>query len=535
MDNMDLKWLPHLTPEVVEQAPGHLLCGYTIALEGWRRGLELKWYTNQAKEFDEINTWYDHNPGKLFSLSSEENTHYFFKSRGDLVTWKAVEDGKDKYQTKHIFKKSQVPTPAGVMCSSEQSYSEIMNLVANLNYPLVLKPVDGSFGRGVITEIKNKDKLISVFKEAKNSSQYNNIIIEEYIPGREFRLYVVNDQVVGAIERVPANVIGDGKTSIRRLIEKKNKKRRLNPRLKHCPIKINSELTEHLLELDYKLDDIPKKEEKVFLTKMSNISLGGDPIDRLDTLSSKVKKIAIEALRAFPDLPHGGVDIIVPSCEWEGVDEAIVLEVNPTAQIGSLLFPLEGRARDIPSAIIDYYFPESIATKKANPYSIFEFQKILPILKSKVVTSILIPKVINTKFSCLYKVSGDLTTYGHKIDLKEKADTCKLYGYLKEISSHSYELYICTDNEKNMRDYIQYVKEIRNISIREIEHNKFTMTKQHFEIKQSPKAWRNDEIKLKKVLSKLEKKNRLLKLILSARKVIRRIKSKLKRVIWLVK
>ncbi|MCR6094936.1 ATP-grasp domain-containing protein [Salipaludibacillus agaradhaerens] len=535
MDKTDFKWLPHLTPEVVEQAPGHLLCGYVIALEGWRRGLELKWYTNQAKEFEDINTWYDHNPGKLFSLSFQGNIHYFFKSRGDLVAWEAVEAGKDKHQTKYFFKKSKVPTPAGAMCSSEQSCTDILNLVANLNYPLVLKPIDGSFGRGVITEIKNEERLISILKEVKSSSLYNNIIIEEYIPGREFRLYVVNDQVVGAIERVPANVMGDGKTPIRRLIEKKNKERSLNPRLKHCPIKINSELTQQLLEQQYKLDDIPEKGKKVFLTKMSNISLGGDPIDRLDTLSSEVKKIAIEALRAFPDLPHGGVDIIVPSNEWEGKDKAIVLEVNPTAQIGSLLFPMEGEARDIPSALIDFYFPESIDTKKANRFSFFEFEKLLPILKSKAVTSILVPRVINTKYSYWCSLSGDLTTYGHKIDLKNKADKFKLHGYIKKLSSQNYELYICSDEEKSVIDYIQYIKGISNISICEKEHNNFKMAKQHFEIKQSPKAWRNDENKLKKLLSKLEKKNRLLKRILTIGRLIKRVISKLKKVSRLFK
>ena len=47
----------------------------------------------------------------------------------------------------------------------------------------------------------------------------NEILIEEFIKGKEYRFLVINDEVCGILHRVPANVVGDGKSTIRELVE----------------------------------------------------------------------------------------------------------------------------------------------------------------------------------------------------------------------------------------------------------------------------------------------------------------------------
>lgn len=91
------------------------------------------------------------------------------------------------------------------------------------------------------------------------------------------------------------------------------------------------------------------------------MSSGGNPIEATDELSDEVKQIAVNSLKALPSIPYADVDIIV---DFKDNTKGVVLEVNATAEIDFHLFPLIGKAKDIPGAIIDYYFPETIGAKK---------------------------------------------------------------------------------------------------------------------------------------------------------------------------
>src|SRR5699024_5538697 len=160
------------------------------------------------------------------------------------------------------------------------------------------------------------------------------------------------------------------------LIKKKNNGRNTNPRLISCPIHVDYETEVYLNKSNRSLDSVPEENEKVFLTDKSNISSGGDPIDVLDELPEEIKTLAIDTLKAVPGLAHGAVDILVHS--EKSIEKAgHVLEVNPTAQIGSLLYPLKGRSRDVPKKIIDYYFPETVELTKSRPLLYFDIEEAL--------------------------------------------------------------------------------------------------------------------------------------------------------------
>src|SRR5699024_11393644 len=102
MKNITRISLPHLTENIVKNARKTRLDAFAIALEGWRRGLKLKWYTKDSPHFDDMIIFGVNPPGRLFSLSSEKRTHYFFRTRGDKVASSAVELAADKGVTKEI-------------------------------------------------------------------------------------------------------------------------------------------------------------------------------------------------------------------------------------------------------------------------------------------------------------------------------------------------------------------------------------------------------------------------------------------------
>lgn len=445
-------WLPHLTNEMLKGARKTKLCAYSVALEGWRRGLKLKWYTRDSEKFNDMITFGVNPPGRLFSLSSEIRTHYFFRTRGDLVTNEAVEIGSNKDETKIWLSRKGVPVPEGIEFDEYKTDEEIIESAKTLGYPLVLKPTNASLGKGVITNIRNANALKKSLKYVREKLGYKNVLVERYVPGEEYRVYVVGDKVIGAYNRIPANIIGDGIHTIEELIELKNQERRRNPRLFNCLIEIDEEITEFIQSAGYTFESIPKKGERIFLREKSNISAGGDPIDVTDELPTEIKQIAVKAINAIPGLFHGGVDIIVSDIRDK--KSAVVIELNPTAQIGGILFPLEGRARDIPAAIIDFYFPETkgINTERNRIY--FDFNSVLEPLQNRSAIEVEVAQApVGKIYAKKYTVTGKVHSISYHRWLRKKAFERNLNGCIKKSNSDAIEVLVAGTNPHDIDNF----------------------------------------------------------------------------------
>lgn len=221
MNEQDNQWLDHLPPEILDGIQGNYLDSYAIALEGWRRGLTLKWHVKDNEKFKEMETWFVDEPGQLFSLFNGQRTHYFFRSRGDLVSNEAVQIGKDKTATKQILKQHNIQVPEGKSFPNNTAKEDIIQYAKQIGFPIVIKPKDGSLGKGVFTYILSEGELDFSINELKAQFPHEDIIVEKHIEGDDLRLYVVDNQVVGAIKRLPPNVTGDGKSTIRELVRQK--------------------------------------------------------------------------------------------------------------------------------------------------------------------------------------------------------------------------------------------------------------------------------------------------------------------------
>ena len=434
--------LPHLTSDIVSGVRKTKLCAYAVALEGWRRGLKLKWYTIDSDKFQDMITFGVNPPGRLFSLSTEDRTHYFFRTRGDKVTNEAVEIGSDKEDTKTWLGKAGVPVPEGREFPEEAPDEEIVEYGASIGFPVVIKPTNGSLGNGVITNIKNETALKKAIVYVRQRLEYPEVIVERYVPGEEYRVYVVEDQVIAAYNRVPANITGDGTHTIAELIELKNEFRKKNPRLFSCLIEVDEEVFEFIEEAGCRMDDVPEKGQRLLLKEKTNVSSGGDPIDVTDTMDPRIKEIAINAIKAVPGLYHGGVDIIVNPNE-PPERGAIVIELNPTAQIGGILFPVQGHARDIPGAIIDFYFPETkgMNTKESNVY--FDFNTVLEPLQSRSSVEVEVaPAPEGRLYAKKYTLSGKVQRHSYHEWLRKQAHDQDLHGYIRNLANGDIEVLI---------------------------------------------------------------------------------------------
>jgi cyanophycin synthetase len=335
---------------------------YLMALEAFRRGLTV-YVTRDPSEHRR------HMPNKLLKnrvltkFSSEFDTHYFCRARGDWATNEAYEICMDKSRTKLLLGKAGVKTPKGELIFKSISRSELELKVAGLNFPIVLKPVDGSFGEGVVTNINNLEELFTEIKAITGRYEKSQFIIEEQVHGLEVRTFASDEKTLAATIRRPPSVICDGKKSILELIEEKNGIRLKNPHLRSRPILIDKDLERTIRSKGYEINDIPAKGTKLELRTTLNFSVGGESVNLSADEAREKYHIASEAVRAIPGLFFGGVDLIIDSH-----GSPVVIEVNATPGFGMHVYPLEGDSVNVMSEVFDRYFPSSSKRPKHGCY-----------------------------------------------------------------------------------------------------------------------------------------------------------------------
>lgn len=443
---------PVISNEIVSGVRGFNLCAYLVALEGWRRGLTLKWYSDISTVSDIKKAGYNH-IGKTFSLHSDNKVHYFYRSRGDGVANSAVDICKDKEETKRYLLKAGINVPTGSSFSANISDDLIFEYAERIGYPVVLKPKDGSLGKGVYSNLKNKKALQDALDNLRSEFDYSEYMVEKYIHGKEYRVYVVGSEIVGVINRIPANIVGDGVHTIKTLIDIKNEDKKKNPYLSAKPIKIDFEIKALLKEQGYTLDSIPDSGVVVFLREKSNLSSGGDPIDATDDLPNHAQKVAIDSLKAIPGLPQAGIDLIVD----HKTNKVTVLEINATAEIGLHVFPMHGKPRHIPSFIIDYYFPETKGKDRLNTRVYFDFNKIYDLMMSKYVTEYEVPKAPNNELIAKkYIVSGNVHGVGYSKWIRNQALKHKLNGFVR-IKKNGDAIIVVAGTDKNIVEQFKHI------------------------------------------------------------------------------
>lgn len=498
------EWLDKYSDDMVKGARNSNFCSYLIALEAWRRGLDVTWYSKKVKRKT-------HAPGRLYSISSKDRTHEFYKAKGDKVNKESLRITGNKEKTKEVLERHNVRVPKGRRFFKESTDKEIVNYVQEIGFPVVLKPTKGFQGNGVITNITNLEFLKDSIMHVREELGYHDVMIEEHIEGEEYRVFVIEDEVIAVLNRIPANIVGDGVNTIRDLIAEKNNERRKNPRFYSSLIHIDFEIEQFLKDSDLTLDSVPKKGDQVFLRTISNISRGGDSIEVRDTFPPEVKRVAVNALKSFKEIPHAGVDIIID--KNQPIDKAgTVLEINGIPQIASLIYPLEGPARDIPEALIDYYFPESINDKNQNNNLYFDFREVLRPLRSKVASEVkLVGAPNDIAASKMYVIKGKVQNVGYRNWIRRQAIQADLHGYAQNRSNGDVHV-VVSGSKENIFNFMEICKKgPRKARVDEVLEKSWDKSiKVGFEIKKSQKRKTKTKTK-KKPLTLSQKLKRKLK------------------------
>lgn len=250
---------------------------------------------------------------------------------------------ENKVVTKMILRENGLPVPNGVeYFSLAEAKQKIIKYVGK---KVVIKPKSTNFGLGIC--IYNQGGTLDELKEgARIAFEYDDtILVEDYLPGLEYRFLTMGDEVVAVLHRRPANVVGDGILTIQQLIDKKNKHPYRGDG-QTSPLKKIELDDQSLMFLDKQgltNQSIPRNDEMIFLRGNSNISTGGDSIDYTEKMHPYFSEIALTAARAI-GAKFCGIDIIME--DYSNPDSNFgIIELNFNPMIVMHAFPFEGQER----------------------------------------------------------------------------------------------------------------------------------------------------------------------------------------------
>lgn len=321
------------------------LSTYLIAKEAENRGIKVKKIVTKGVYAD----------GSLLEFSYKDRVEYMVGQRTSKTDSVAYWLQKNKYYAKIFLKKAGLSVSPGEIFKADD-LKGISEYADKVGYPVVAKKTSGTHGSQVYIDIRNKKALLETVKNFSS-----NFLIEKMFTGTEYRMFVTRHQFVAATQRIPANVVGDGVSTVAQLVEIKNDDPRRSDGYSTglVNLKLDSYTDTVLSKQGLTKRSVPKTGQIVFLRDNSNLSTGGDSIDVTDIVHPDVKKIAVQAVQAIPGLAYGGVDFLTNKniAEKPNSRSYVIIEINDSPMISMHHHPYIGKSRDAASAIVDTMFP----------------------------------------------------------------------------------------------------------------------------------------------------------------------------------
>lgn len=272
----------------------------------------------------------------------------------------AVELASEKDETNRMLGDLGLPVPRQALV---YRLRRALAAADRIGFPVVLKPLNANHGRGVTTDVRNEEQLEKAYDKAKEHS--DGIIVETFIEGLDHRLLVVGGSLVAAAKRVPAHVVGDGKSTIEELVEKTNEdpRRGVGHEKVLTRISLDAAAERMLAQRDMDAESIPEDGVEVYLQPTANLSTGGTAVDVTDVIHPDNKIMAERAILAL-GLDVGGVDFLTTDItrSYREVGGGIC-ECNAAPGFRMHVAPSVGEARNVAGPVIDMLFPESTPSR----------------------------------------------------------------------------------------------------------------------------------------------------------------------------
>lgn len=288
----------------------------------------------------------------LHKVFNKDESYQLNYSATELNTRIGRDVAKDKFLSTNVLDHFGFPVVDNMLVTCFDDCLAFYKKYKNV----VVKPLDGSMGKGITVGVMSQKELRHAYSLAKQSSKTRQVLVERFIAGDDHRITVIDNKHLFVAQRVPAHVVGTGTKSLKQLIKEKNAKKRDNQQA----IKFDSELI-NLLKIQ-KVDPSTKlsKGQVVRLKNVANISTGGMSVDVTEKISPYFKKMAIDISNTL-HLKTIGIDLITTDITGK---TGKVIEINTRPQLLSHHYPDIGRKRYPARTILQMLFNYKLKQKK---------------------------------------------------------------------------------------------------------------------------------------------------------------------------
>jgi len=246
-----------------------------------------------------------------------------------------------------FWQKNNIPIPKTVTAFS---FLEAKRGIKNVPFPLVIKDARASQSRNLWVNISNLPKALSILKNLFSNLLTEAVIIQEFIRGKEFRILVLKDEILGIAQFVPPLLIGDGRSTIKRLIKELERKTKRQ-------IIIDQETKNLIKKQGFSFSSILPINQKLFLKEHSKISQGGQIENiSLSLIHPEIKKMCLKAVKVT-GLELAGLDIIAEDLAKSPKEQKIkFIEINGRPDIYIHHCPDIGKPENVTREILKYIF-----------------------------------------------------------------------------------------------------------------------------------------------------------------------------------
>ena len=261
---------------------------------------------------------------------------------------------QDKELTKKLLHAAGVAVPIGRPVDDED---DAWKAAQEIGLPVVVKPQDGNQGKGISVNLTSEDQVRKAYQVAV--SFFDDIMVEKYLPGHDWRVLVIGDKLIAAARRDPPLVIGDGKHTVRELVDIVNSDPRRSDghATSLTKIRFDDIAIARLAEQGYNADSVPARGARVVLRNNANLSTGGTATDVTDDVHPDLAAAAVTAAQTV-GLDIAGIDVVCDTILKPLEDQGGgIVEVNAAPGLRMHLDPSFGKGRDVGKAIVDMMFP----------------------------------------------------------------------------------------------------------------------------------------------------------------------------------
>jgi len=294
--------------------------------------------------------------GKISNFVKERDCHLVEYNNQELFleyhiaipknAYSTVATTKCKDLTYTLLKKSNLPTPQ-TMSFYRSSFSKVTALkkLKKLHYPIIVKDATGSNSLGIVLNIKNPQDALAVVKQ--KIKRFDSLVAQEMFSGKEYRILVLENEIIAGLEMIHPNIIGDGILNIKTLIRVKQKETKRKT-------KFDKLLRQMLASQNYKLSNVPKTGEVIYIKGNSCIAEGGETKDITDLIHEDVKKICVRTTEAVGKNLIG-IDIICEDISLKPTKGTFnLLEVNGKPDYFIHYNPTYGKTRNVLKKILEH-------------------------------------------------------------------------------------------------------------------------------------------------------------------------------------